>query len=48
MEQTRIRQPKVAAAQSFLQILGTFLAIIFKFITAHLFLKKMPLYSENS
>ena len=29
MEQIEIRQPKMPAAQSFIQILGTFLAILF-------------------
>ena len=29
MEQIQIRQPKMPAAQSFIQILGTFLATIF-------------------
>jgi len=29
MEQIQIRQPKVLAAQSFIQILGTFLATLF-------------------
>jgi hypothetical protein len=29
MEQIQIRQPKMPAAQSFIQILGTFLATLF-------------------
>jgi len=29
MEQIQIRQPKMLAAQSFIQILGTFLATLF-------------------
>ena len=35
MEQIQIRQPKMPAAQSFIQILGTFLATLFIFIVAH-------------
>ena len=35
MEQIRIRQPKMTAAQSFIQILGIFLAILFLFIPSH-------------
>ena len=31
MEQIQIRQPKMPAAQSFIQILGTFLATLFTF-----------------
>jgi len=31
MEQKQIRQPKMPAAQSFIQILGTFLAPLFIF-----------------
>jgi len=31
MEQIQIRQPKMLAAQSFIQILGTFLAKLFIF-----------------
>ena len=34
MEQIQIRQPKMPAAQSFIQILGTFLAALFIFIAA--------------
>ena len=34
MEQIQIRQPKMPAAQSFIQILGTFLATFFIFIAA--------------
>ena len=34
MEQIQIRQPKMPAAQSFIQILGTFLATLFIFIAA--------------
>jgi len=32
MEQIQIRQPKMPAAQSFIQIFGTFLALLFIFI----------------
>ena len=35
MEQIQIRQPKIPVAQSFIQILGTFLAKPFIFIAAH-------------
>ena len=35
MEQIQIRQPKMPAAQSFIQILGTFLAKFFIFIASH-------------
>ena len=34
MEQIQIRQPKMRAAQSFIQILGTFLAPLFIFIAS--------------
>ena len=34
MEQIQIRQPKMPAAQSFILILGTFLAKVFMFIAA--------------
>ena len=34
MEQIQIRQPKMTAAQSFIQILGTFLAQLFIFIAS--------------
>ena len=34
MEQIQIRQPKMPAAQSFIQILGTFLAPFFIFIAS--------------
>jgi len=35
MEQMRIRQPKMLAAQSFIQIIGTFLATLFIFIATY-------------
>jgi len=41
MEQIQIRQPKMTAAQSFIQILGTFLATLFIFYSrAFSFIKK--------
>ena len=40
MEQIQIRQPKMLAAQSFIQILGTFLATLFIFyMRVFLFIK---------
>ena len=40
MEQIQIRQPKMPAAQSFIQILGTFLATLFiLYSRAFLFIK---------
>ena len=40
MDQIQIRQPKMTAAQSFIQILGTFLATLFIFYShAFLFIK---------
>ena len=40
MEQIQIRQPKMPAAQSFIQILGTFLATLFiSYIRAFSFIK---------
>jgi len=41
MEQIQIRQPKMPAAQSFIQILGTFLATLFIFISAYFYYKKL-------
>jgi len=41
MEQIQIRQPKMLAAQSFIQILGTFLATLFIFIAALFHLQKI-------
>ena len=41
MEQIRIRQPKMPAAQSFIQILGTLLATLFIFIGAFFSYKKL-------
>ena len=41
MEQIQIRQPKMPAAQSFIQILETFLANISNFITSYFSYKKL-------
>ena len=41
MEQIQIRQPKMPAAQSFIQIIGTFLAKLFIFIRAYFSYKKL-------
>ena len=44
MEQIRIRQPKMPAAQSFIQILGTFLASLFIFLASLVsYIKLAPL-----
>ena len=44
MEQIQIRQPKMPAAQSFIQILETFLATLFIFIASFfLHIKLTPL-----
>ena len=48
MEQIQIRQPKMPAAQSFIQILGTFLAKILIFITAYFFYKKNSLFNKKT
>ena len=40
MEQIQIRQPKMPAAQSFIQILGTFLATLFIFYSRSFSFKK--------
>ena len=48
MEQIQIRQPKMPAAQSFIQILGTFLAILIKFITPNYsHIKIIPAFKEQ-
>ena len=45
MEQIQIRQPKMPAAQSFIQILETFLATLFHFIATHFsYIKKNIFY----
>ena len=41
MEQIQIRQPKMPAAQSFIQILGTFLAKLFILKASHFSYKKL-------
>ena len=41
MEQIQIRQPKMPAAQSFIQILETFLATLFIFIATYFSYKKL-------
>ena len=41
MEQIQIRQPKMPAAQSFIQILGTFLAPLFIFMASLFFYVKL-------
>jgi len=44
MEQIQIRQPKMPAAQSFIQILGTFLATLFIFLASNFsYIKLAPL-----
>ena len=48
MEQIQIRQPKMPAAQSFIQILGTFLAPLFIFIALHFsYVKLFPLTGKQ-
>ena len=41
MEQIQIRQPKMVAAQSFIQKLGAFLTIIFILIAEYFLLEKI-------
>ena len=49
MEQIQIRQPKMPAAQSFIQILGTFLATLFNFIATHFsYLRKNILFYKTA
>ena len=40
MEQIQLRQPKMPAAQSFIQILGTLLATLFIFMAEYFYYKK--------
>jgi len=47
MEQIQIRQPKMPAAQSFIHILGTFLATFFYFIAAYFFYKKLASFTKK-
>ena len=48
MEQIQIRQPKMPAAQSFIQILGTFLAKIIIFIAAYFSYIKNSLFNKKT
>ena len=48
MEQIQIRQPKMPAAQSFIQILGTYLAKLFTLIAVYLLLQKNSLYNYKT
>ena len=48
MEQIQIRQPKMPAAQSFIQILGTFLAKIFIFIAAYFSYMKNNIFNKKT
>ena len=43
MEQIQIRQPKMPAAQSFIQVLGTFLAKLIIIIASHFYYVKLAL-----
>ena len=48
MEQIQIRQPKMPVAQSFIQILGTFLATLFiSYSRASSFIKKAFSFREQ-
>ena len=48
MEQIQILQPKMPAAQSFIQILGTFLAILINFKTPNFsYIKKITASREQ-
>ena len=48
MEQIQIRQPKMPAAQSFIQILETFLAGIFIFVAAYFSYIKNSLFNKKT
>ena len=48
MEQIQIRQPKMPAAQSFIQILGTFLAKIFIFTASYFSYIKNSLFNQKT
>ena len=48
MEQIQIRQPKMPAAQSFIQILGTFLAKKFIFLAAYLSYIENSLFNQKT
>ena len=49
MEQIEIRQPKMPVAQSFIQILGTYLALFFKSLATNFPLKKKdPVFRKRA
>ena len=48
MEQIQIRQPKMPAAQSFIQILETFLAKMFIFMAAYISYIKNSLFNKKT
>ena len=48
MEQIRIRQPKMPAAQCFIQILETFLAKMFIFMAAYISYIKNSLFNKKT
>ena len=48
MEQIQIRHPKMPAAQSFIQILGTFLATLFIFLAPYFFDMKNSLFNQET
>ena len=48
MEQIQIRQPKMPAAQSFIQIIGTFLAKIYIFIAAYFSYIESSLFNKKT
>ena len=48
MEQLQIRQPKMPAAQSFIQIIGTFLAKLDIFIAAYFSYLKNSLFIKKT
>ena len=48
MDQIQIRQPKIPAAQSFIQILGTFLATLFIFLAPCFFDMKNSLFNQET
>jgi hypothetical protein len=48
MEQIQIRQPKMPAAQSFIQILETYLAKLIIFCSGIFFLYKISLFKKKT
>ena len=48
MEQIQIRQPKMLAAQSFIQILGTFLGTLSNFIATYFSYFKKSLFNQKT